>query len=34
MISLSDIGMRERMASLCMLCGEETCGIKDEALLD
>ena len=33
-MSLSDIGMRERLASFCLLCGEETCGIKDEALLD
>ena len=27
-MSLSDIGMRERLASFCLLCGEETCGIK------
>ena len=32
-MSLSDIGMREILASLCLLCGEETCGVKDEALL-
>ena len=32
--SLSDIGIREILASLCLLCGEETCGVKDEALLD
>ena len=33
-ISLSDIGIREILASLCLLCGEETRGVKDEALLD
>ena len=33
-MSLSDIGMREILASLCLLCGEGTCGVKDEALLD
>ena len=27
-MSLSDIGMRERLASFCLICGEETCGIK------
>ena len=29
-----DTGMREILASLCLLCGEETCGVKYEALLD
>ena len=33
-MSLSDIGMQEILASLCLLCGEETCGVKDEALWD
>ena len=33
-MSLSDIGIREILAWLCLLCGEETCGMKDEALLD
>ena len=33
-MSLSDIGIREILASLCLLCGEETRGVKDEALLD
>ena len=28
---LSDIGMGEILASLYLLCGEETCGVKDEA---
>ena len=32
-MSLSDIGIREILASLCLLCGEETRGVKDEALL-
>ena len=31
---LSDISIREILASLCLLCGEETCGMRDEALLD
>ena len=29
-----DIGVREILASLCLRCGEETCGVKDEALLN
>ena len=33
-MSLSDTGMKEILASICLLCGVETCGIKDEALLD
>ena len=33
-MSLSDIGIREILASLCLICGEETRGVKDEALLD
>ena len=33
-MSLSDTGMREILASICLLCGEETCGVKDEALWD
>ena len=30
-MSLSDTGMREILASICLLCGVETCGIKNEA---
>ena len=33
-MALSDSDMREILASLCLLCGEGTCGVKDEALLD
>ena len=33
-MSLSDIGIREILASFCLLYGEETCGVKDKALLD
>ena len=33
-MALSDSDMREILASLCLLCGEETCGVKDEALWD
>ena len=32
-MSLCDTGIREIVASLCLLCGEETCGVKNEALL-
>ena len=33
-MSLSYTGITEILASLCLLCGEETCGVKDEALWD
>ena len=33
-MSLSDTGMREILPSIGLLCGEETCGVKDEALWD
>ena len=33
-MSLYNTSIREILASLCMLCREETCEMKDEALLD
>jgi len=33
-MSLSDLGIREILTSFCLLYGEETCGVKDKALLD
>ena len=33
-MSLCDTGISKILASFCLLCGEETCGVKDEALLD